>query len=93
MKKAVVKFLDGKENKGTVINLIECDDHGLQGLQVPLVQCIWDCSNYQVAIGDYFKDGIFYHESKPVQYLPTVEQRLMETEAQLASLQRMMATK
>lgn len=74
MRKAVILLDEIDRTRGIVINLIICDEKGVQGLEVPENQIIWDCSQYDVAVGDRWIDGIFYRENKLVEVLLTPEQ-------------------
>ncbi len=67
MKKALLKYIEGDNTSGIVVGIIECNDDGLKGLQIPINQFIWDCTNYNVNIGDTFKDGIFYNDGKQIE--------------------------
>ena len=80
MRKAVID-----QETGKVINIIECSDEGLRGLQFPLWQLVWDCSQYPVGIGDDFLDGIFTRDGGPLEPLKTVEQQLAELELVLSA--------
>lgn len=85
MRKAVIK-----DNK--VINIIETDENGIQGLIMPEDQTLWDCTQYAVAIGDTFNDGVFYRESEPVEYVPSVEENIAMVKAENAQLKEVTNT-
>ena len=61
-KKAIILLDQGCQNKGTVVNIIICNENGIKGLILSNDQTLWDCSNYVVELGDKWEDGIF---SKP----------------------------
>lgn len=80
MRKALIK-LSTKE----VENIVEYADRGI-ALRLPLGYTVYDCSNVAVQIGDTFEDGIFYRDGKPVESVPTAEDRLAQMEAAFAAL-------
>ena len=71
MKKAVIE-----NNK--VVNIIECSDEGLKGLQFPIGQLVWDCGQYAVAIGDDFEDGVFSRGNENISPILTVQDQINE---------------
>lgn len=73
LRKAIV-LLNEDKTQGEVINIIICDDRGLNGLILPENQIIWDCSQYDVNVGDKWLEGVFYRENEPVDPLLTPEQ-------------------
>lgn len=75
-KKAIILFDEGSGNKGEVINIIVCDQRGMQGLRLPANQTLWDCTQYGVAIGDRWEDGVFTRDGEAVEPIETVEQQL-----------------
>lgn len=85
-KKAIILLDEGKQNQGEVINIIVCDQRGMQGLRLPANQTLWDCTQYAVAIGDRWVDGVFYREAEPVEPIPTLEQQLAILQAENAAL-------
>lgn len=85
MRKAVIK-----DNK--VINIIETDENGIQGLIMPEDQTLWDCTQYAVAIGDTFNDGRFYHESEPAEYVPSDTEKIAMVQAENAQLKEITNT-
>lgn len=60
-KKAIIICDDGVSNRGTVANIIVCDEKGTQGIILPENQLLWDCTNFVVSIGDRFDNGVFSH--------------------------------
>lgn len=80
MRKAVIN-VSTKE----VENIIEYADRGV-AIRLPLGYMVYDCSNIEVQIGDTFEDGIFYRDGKPVESVPTAEDRLAQMEAAFAAL-------
>ena len=57
-KKAIILLDEGKQNEGEVINIIICDQRGMQGLRLPANQTLWDCTQWAVTIGDRW-EGVF----------------------------------
>lgn len=87
MRKAIIE-------NGTVINIIETGNNGINGIQVPLNQVLWDCTQYAVDIGDKFIDGVFYRENEPVKYIPSTEEKIAQLEVEKEQLkQELSATK
>lgn len=80
MRKAIIK-----DNK--VINIIETDENGIQGLIMPENQVLWDCTQYAVGIGDTFNDGVFYRETKRVDYIPSTEEEVAVLKAKLSEVE------
>ena len=74
MKKAVIE-------NNIVINIIECSDEGLKGLQFPLGQTVWDCGQYPVAIGDNFEDGVFSRDEENLSPMLTVQDQINELQS------------
>ena len=68
---------------GTVINIIECSEEGLRGMQFPLGQIVWDCGQYSVAIGDSFEDGVFSRNGESISPAVTMQQQINELSLQL----------
>ena len=69
-----------------VINIIEYSEYGIGGLQFPLGQTLWDCTDVPVAIGDDFEDGVFSRDGQPVEPMPSADQRISELEATMNAL-------
>lgn len=76
MKKAIIQGKDGGTSTGEVINIIECTADSTLGMILPLGQFLWDCTDYMVALGDTFIDGVFYRASDPVKRIPTVDEKV-----------------
>ena len=66
-KKAIILLDEGKQNEGEVINIIICDQRGMQGLRLPANQTLWDCTQWAVTIGDRWEDGVFTREGEAVE--------------------------
>lgn len=78
---------------GTVIGVLEVSEKGFGKLTAGNDQLYWDCTRYAVSPGDKFIDGVFYtaaDPSTPVEYIPTVEEKLAGTQSDVASLQSSM---
>lgn len=80
MRKAIIE-------NGVVINIIETGNNGVNGIQLPLNQILWDCTQYAVGIGDKFIDGVFYRENERVEYIPSTEEKVAQLEAENKQLQ------
>lgn len=80
MRKAIVN-LSTKE----VENIIEYADRGV-AIRLPLGYALYDCTQYDIQIGDTFEDGVFYREGVAVEYKPSDAERLAQLEAELAAL-------
>jgi hypothetical protein len=80
MKKAVIN-IESKE----VENIIEYADRGV-AMRLPLGYTVYDCTQFDVQIGDTFEDGVFYRDGEPVEYKPSDAERLALLEAELAAL-------
>ena len=80
MRKAVIN-LSTKE----VENIIEYADRGV-AMRLPLGYTVYDCTQYDVQIGDTFEDGVFYREGVAVEYKPSDAERLATVETALAAL-------
>lgn len=85
-RKAVILLDDGVENRGKVINIIICSTTGILGLRMPRNQTLWDCTDFSVAIGDRFEDGIFTREGVPVEHIETSQDTIAALEQQLQSV-------
>lgn len=91
MRKAIIKFDEGLKTKGTVHNIIECSDAGLAGIRVPNGFTLWDCTRYDVAIGDLWEDGVF---SKPetglrAAYIPSAEEEIVVLKNRVDELEKL----
>ena len=80
MKKAVINTTT-KE----VENIIEYADRGV-AIRLPLGYIVYDCTQYNVQMGDTFENGVFYRNGKEVEYLPSDAERLAQLEAEFAAL-------
>lgn len=80
MKKAVINL-----STNEVENIIEYADRGV-ALRLPLGYTVYDCTQFNVQIGDTFEGGTFYREGVPVEYKPSDAERLAQIEAELAAL-------
>lgn len=80
MRKAVINL-----STNEVENIIEYADRGV-AMRLPLGYTVYDCTQYDVQIGDTFEDGVFYREGVPVEYKPSDAERLAQLEAELAAL-------
>lgn len=69
---------------GAVIGVLEVSEKGFGKLTAGKDQLYWDCTRYAVQPGDIFKDGVFYTQTDPsvqVEYIPSVEEKLVSVEA------------
>lgn len=80
MKKAVINLSTKK-----VENIIEYADRGV-AMRLPLGYTVYDCTQYDVQIGDTFVDGIFLRDGVPVEYKPSDAERLAQLEAEMNAL-------
>lgn len=80
MKKAVINT-----NSNEVENIIEYADRGV-AMRLPLGYIVYDCSQYNVQIGDTYEDGVFYRDGVAVEYIPTDAERLAQLETEMAIL-------
>lgn len=80
MKKAVINTIT-KE----VENIIEYADRGV-AIRLPIGYTVYDCTQYDVQIGDTFEGGTFYREGEPVEYKPSDAERLAQLEAEMNAL-------
>ena len=80
MRKAIVN-ISTKE----VENIIEYADRGI-AIRLPLGYVTYDCTQYDIQIGDTFEDGVFYREGVAVEYKPSDAERLAELEREIAIL-------
>ena len=85
MRKAIIE-------NGIVINIIETGNNGVNGIQLPLNQILWDCTQYAVGIGDKFIDGVFYRENEPVKYIPSTEEKVAQLEYEKEQLKKELET-
>lgn len=85
MRKAIIE-------NGVVINIIETGSNGINGIQLPLNQILWDCTQYAVGIGDKFIDGVFYRENEPVKYIPSTEEKVLMLESENKQLKEELST-
>ncbi len=92
-RKAIILLDEDNRTQGEVINIIICDDRGLQGLEVPENQIIWDCSDFAVNIGDKWVNGVFYRENEPVEQLLSREQmEIINLQKDISALEKAMFT-
>ena len=92
-RKAIILLDEDNRTQGEVINIIICDDRGLQGLEVPENQIIWDCSDFAVNIGDKWVNGVFYRENEPVEQLLSREQmEIINLQKDISVLEKAMLT-
>lgn len=92
-RKAIILLDEDNRTQGEVINIIICDDRGLQGLEVPENQIIWDCSDFAVNIGDKWVNGVFYRENEPVEQLLSREQmEIINLQKDISALEKAMLT-
>lgn len=92
-RKAIILLDEDNRTQGEVINIIICDDRGLQGLEVPENQIIWDCSDFVVNIGDKWVNGVFYRENEPVEQLLSREQmEIINLQKDISALEKAMLT-
>ena len=80
MRKAVINL-----STNEVENIIEYADRGV-AIRLPLGYTVYDCTQYNVQIGDTFEDGVFLRDGEPVEYKPSDAERLAQLEAELAAL-------
>lgn len=80
MRKAVINL-----STNEVENIIEYADRGL-AIRLPIGYTLFDCTQYNVQIGDTFEGGVFLREGVPVEYKPSDAERLAQLEAELAAL-------
>lgn len=80
MRKAVIN-VSTKE----VENIIEYADRGV-AIRLPLGYMVYDCTQYEVQIGDTFDDGVFLRNGEPVETQLTDAQRMEQIEAAFAAL-------
>ena len=85
-KKAVIKLNDGSMTSGIVENLIEITDSAAIGFKLPDNRLMWDCGTYPVAIGDEWNDGVFTRNGEALTPIPTVEEQVLDLQAQLDAL-------
>lgn len=85
-KKAIIVLDEGSMTSGTVENLIEITDNGAIGFNLPNGRLMWGCSNYPVAIGDRWNDGVYSRNDAPLVPIPTIEEEVAEIRAQLDAL-------
>ena len=77
------------KHSGTVIGVLEVSEKGFGRLTAGKDQLYWDCTRYAVQPGDLFVDGVFYTQadsSTPVEYIPTTEEKLVETQQSVSDL-------
>lgn len=67
-----------------VVNIIIYTDR--MGIHLPLKYIVYDCTQYDVQIGDTFEDGVFYRNGEPVEYQPSDTERLVQLEAAMMAL-------
>lgn len=92
-RKAIILLDEDNRTQGEVINIIICDDRGLQGLEIPENQIIWDCSDFAVNIGDKWVNGVFYRENEPVEQLLSREQmEIINLQKDISALEKAMLT-
>lgn len=85
LRKALIDKLSG-----TVIGVLEVSEKGFGRLTAGKDQLYWDCTRYAVQPGDLFVDGVFYTQadhSVPVEYIPTTEEKLAQTNTNVTSLE------
>lgn len=85
LRKALIDKLSG-----TVIGVLEVSEKGFGRLTAGNGQLYWDCTRYAVQPGDLFVDGVFYTQadpSVPVEYIPTTEEKLAQTNTNVTSLE------
>lgn len=78
------------KHSGTVIGVLEVSEKGFGRLTAGKDQLYWDCTRYAVQPGDLFVDGVFYTQadsSTPVEYIPTTEEKLVETQQSVSDLE------
>ena len=80
MRKAVINSTTNE-----VENIIEYADRGMV-INLPLGYIVYDCTQYDVQIGDIFENGIFLRDGQPVEYVPSDAERLATLEMELAIL-------
>lgn len=80
MRKAVINL-----STNEVENIIEYADRGV-AIRLPMGYTVYDCTQYEVQIGDTFEDGTFYRDGVPVEYKPSDAERLAELEREMAIL-------
>lgn len=80
MKKAVINL-----STSEVENIIEYADRGI-AIRLPIGYTVYDCTQYDVQIGDTFAEGVFYREGVPVEYKPSDAERLAQLEAEMNAL-------
>ncbi len=80
MRKAVIN-----NSTNEVENIIEYADRGV-AIRLPLGYIVYDCTQYDVQIGDTFENGIFYRNGEPIEYKPSDAERLAQLEAEIAIL-------
>ena len=78
------------KSTGLVIGVIEVSEKGFGKLTAGKEQLYWDCTRWAVQPGDIFKDGVFYtaaDPSTPVEYIPSTEEQLNETNTNVTALE------
>lgn len=78
------------KSTGLVIGVIEVSEKGFGKLTAGKDQLYWDCTRWAVQPGDIFKDGVFYtaaDPSTPVEYIPSTEEQLNETNTNVTALE------
>lgn len=80
MRKAVVNL-----STNEVENIIEYADRGI-AIRLPIGYTVYDCTQYDVQIGDAFEGGMFYREGVAVEYKPSDAERLAQLEAEMNAL-------
>ena len=86
MRKAIISLAEDSMSQGKVSNIIEITQEAALGFVLPSNTLMWDCGTYPVAIGDDWQDGVFTREDTTLVPLPTAEQQLAETQAQLSQV-------
>lgn len=78
------------QSSGTVVGVLEVSEKGFGKLTAGKDQLYWDCTQWAVQPGDIFKDGVFYtaaDPSTPVEYIPSTEEQLNETNTNVTALE------
>ena len=66
-----------------VENIVTSDSTMALKLHLDNNMQLWDCTQFDVSIGDTFIDGVFYSESVPVAYVPTIEEKQAQLEVNI----------
>ncbi len=84
MRKAVIHLDEGTKKQGTVVNIIEYNEVSGVALHLAHNHVIWDCTRYEVNMGDRWIDGVFYRENEPISPQKTTADEITQLRLELA---------